>query len=305
MFSAAAVPCPAGTPPRLAWLARAGAAKAPPCTRPRAALVRAQARRLPVRSLPCAVQAPPAVCRPAPSNDVRPRREPRQRLRVSPLRGGAARRPTCHHPTRAPTTCRSSSSLAKYTEASFKIAFARRSSALSFRSRLALRLVRRQVAPAAAVGPRSAAPSGAAPSPVGGEARCVGMVVVVSVRTSRKRLRRFDRCGPRRCSRPRTSDGLALPGSWRVAYDDVDVAGRYLVPLLEKALGRRNPDLCRYAVRAMEAANPNDLLPERVRLSSARARRGIPILAGPHGRGRRLAGTVAWLGRRFSCPSLP
>ena len=170
----------------------------------------------------------------------------------------------------------------------------------------ALRLVRRQqVAPAAAVGPRSAAPSGAAPSPVSGEARCVGMVVVVSVRPSRKRLRRFDRCGPRRCSRPRTSDGLALPGSWRVAYDDVDVAGRYLVPLLEKALGRRNPDLCRYAVRAMEAANPNDLLPERVRLSSARARRGIPILAGPHGRGRRLAGTVAWLGRRFSCPSLP
>ena len=128
---------------------------------------------------------------------------------------------------------------------------------------------------------------------------------VVSVRPSRKRLRRFDRCGPRRCSRPRTSDGLALPGSWRVAYDDVDVAGRYLVALLEKALGRRNPDLCRYAVRAMEAANPNDLLPERVRLSSARARRGIPILAGPHGRGRRLAGTVAWLGRRFSCPSLP
>ena len=120
MFSAAAVPCPAGTPPRLAWLARAGAAKASPCTRPRAAPVRAQARRLPVRSLPCAVQAPPAVCRPAPSNDVRPRREPRQRLRVSPLRGGAARRPTCHHPTRAPTTCRSSSSLAKYTEASFQ-----------------------------------------------------------------------------------------------------------------------------------------------------------------------------------------
>ena len=45
----------------------------------------------------------------------------------------------------------------------------------------ALRLVRRQqVAPAAAVGPRSAAPSGAAPSPVGGEARCVGVVVVSS-----------------------------------------------------------------------------------------------------------------------------
>jgi len=31
--------------------------------------------------------------------------------------------------------------------------------------------------------------------------------------------------------------------------------------LLEKALGRRNPDLCRYAVRAMEAANPNDCFP--------------------------------------------
>jgi len=32
------------------------------------------------------------------------------------------------------------------------------------------------------------------------------------------------------------------------------------VPLLETALGR-NPDLFRYAVRAMEAANPNDRFP--------------------------------------------
>ena len=31
--------------------------------------------------------------------------------------------------------------------------------------------------------------------------------------------------------------------------------------LLEKALGRRNPDLFRYAVCAMEAANPNDCFP--------------------------------------------
>lgn len=50
-----------------------------------------------------------------------------------------------------------------------------------------------------------------------------------------------------------------LPGGrWRVAYDDVDETGQYVVPLLEKALGPRSrADVFRYGVRAMEAANPD------------------------------------------------
>ena len=53
-----------------------------------------------------------------------------------------------------------------------------------------------------------------------------------------------------------------LPGgSWRVAYDDVDETGRYLVSLLEKALGAGNrTDVFRYGARAMEAAEPESSL---------------------------------------------
>ena len=42
--------------------------------------------------------------------------------------------------------------------------------------------------------------------------------------------------------------------SWRVVYGDTEQTGRHLVPLLEQLLGgSRNPDVFRYAVRAMEA----------------------------------------------------